>query len=589
MPGVTIYLTYSSYTKSIERQSLSMSPINRIIVVCIYLLFFTIQLNAQNKVEPTFDIDQIEKEIDHLLSQYKKKEPGIAIGIIEQNKLVLQKQIGLANIEHQIPITDKTSFHVASVSKQFTAFAILQLEDQGQLSLDDDIRKYLPEMHAFEKTITIKNLLNHTSGIKDQWNLLRLSGWRLNDFIDHKQVLNILFNQTSLNFEPNEKFMYSNSGYTLLAEIVSRVSKMPFSAYTKKNIFIPLEMHHTQFVDQKGQIINNKSSSYYKEGENYVEDVFNNTSVGATNLSTTVEDLSKWAINFNTKKVGSHPIFKKMNTQEKLKNGKLNGYAYGQFMNTYKGVKRIEHSGQDASYQAYLARFPDLNISLIFMNNNSEIDGGKLARQLTDICLSGYVEQNQNNSSSKSLLTHEKPIVKKVSELKPFEGHYWNEEDKYSRQIKIQNDTLYYIRNDKDKTALIPVGENKFEMNLEEYVGVSFKANQMIVTLDDGYQIVLDSYTPANHNSNTLKEFKGSYYSPELNTYYTLSINENKLTANHYRLGDFKLKAIKNDYFIGSKGSFRKVVFLRNESGKITGFNVSGSRAKNVLFNKVME
>lgn len=564
-----------------------MNSANQFIIACIALLFFIPTLEAQQHTTASFNIKQIEKRIDSLLSTYNEKDPGITIGLIKQNTLVLQKQFGLANLEHQIPINSTTAFHVASVSKQFTAFAILQLEDKGKLSLDDDIRKYLPEMNAFENTITIKHLLNHTSGLKDQWNLLRLSGWRLNDFINQEQVLNILFKQKSLNFQPNEKFMYSNSGYTLLAEIVSRVSKMPFSEYTRQHIFIPLQMHHTQFVAQEGQVIPNKSNSYYKDGSIFIEDVFHNISVGATNLSTTVEDLSKWAINFKTKKVGNQRICEKMDTQEKLNNGNLYGYANGQFINQYKGIKRIEHSGQDASYQAYLARFPDLNISLVFMNNNSEIDGGKLVRQLTDICLHPYFKSSPKNHASRPLFTHKKPIQLNAKALQHFEGYYWNEKDRYSRQIQIQNDTLQYLRSKTNSTALIPVGKNTFEMQLEEYVAVSFNAHQMTVTLDDGYQIVLGKYTPANYTSKTLNQFKGVYYSTELNTYYNVFVKENTLIVRHTRLGDFKLKAIKNDYFTGHKGSFRKVVFLRNSSGKITGFNVSSSRAKDVRFTKV--
>lgn len=566
-----------------------MNSYNKIILVCVGIFSLIPNLQAQDNFDNSFDVVLIEKRIDSLLSSYNAKEPGISIGVVNNNKLVIEKEFGIANMEHQIPIKSETSFHVASVSKQFTAFAILQLEDIGKLSLDDDIRNYIPEMNNFENKITIRNLLNHTSGLKDQWNLLRLSGWRLNDFIDNNQVLTILYNQTSLNFEPGEEFMYSNSGFTLLAEIVSRVSNMSFSEYTQKYIFKPLEMFDTQFVDREGQIIINKSYSYFKEDAAFIEDIFNNTSIGATNLSTTIKDLSKWVVNFNSKKVGNNSIFKKMNTQGKLINGNSYGYANGQKINEYRGLTRIEHSGQDASYQAYVGRFPDINISLIFTNNNSEIDGGKLIRQLTDICLNKYFQPQENNPNSKDLLTKKKPIVKKEGTLQNFEGYYWNEKDRNSRQIKVQNDTLQYLRNNSNKTALIPVDTYEFEMKIDEYVSVSFNSNQMNVTLNDGYKIVLDKYIPANYNSTSLKDFKGKYYSEELNTYYTVFIKDNNLAVNHTRLGDFKLKAVKNDYFIGVNGSFQKVLFYRNKLEKIVYFEVSSSRAKDVRFHKIME
>jgi CubicO group peptidase (beta-lactamase class C family) len=558
------------------------------ILVCTHILFSIPNIKAQNNLNP-FDVNKIENRIDSLLIDYDDKKAGMSIGIVIENKLVIQKHIGLANLEHQVPISRETSFHVASVSKQFTAFAILQLENEGKLSLSDDVRKYIPELNEFKNTITIKNLLNHTSGIKDQWNLLRLSGWRLNDFIDNDHVLNILYNQTSLNFEPNEDFMYSNSGYTLLAEIVTRVSGIRFSEYTEKYIFKPLKMYNTQFVDKEGQIINNKAYSYYKDGKYYIEDIFNNTSYGATNLSTTIEDLSKWVSNFNKKEIGNSVIFKKMDTQEKLKNDETYGYANGQFINQYKGIKRIAHSGQDASYQAYIGRFPDLDLSIIFSNNNSEIDGGKIIGQLTEICLSEYLENKNYKPTTETLLSKKTPIIKAVKSLKNYEGYYWNDKDRYSRQLKIQNDTLQYIRNSNDKTALIPVDKNEFEMAIDEYVSVSFQSNQIVLTLNDGYTITLDKYIPAEYDSNSLKQFVGKYYSPELNTYYTFLSEDNILVANHTRLGNFKLKAIENDFFIGNKGSIQKVLFLRDKLGKIVGLNISSSRAKNVEFIKVNE
>ncbi|WP_299336303.1 serine hydrolase [uncultured Psychroserpens sp.] len=557
------------------------------IALCICMLFILIISKAQNNVNVSLELNQIQKSIDSLLKNYDEKAPGISIGIMNNNKLVYEKQFGLANMEYQIPITSETSFHVASVSKQFNAFAILLLEDQGKLSLDDDIRTYIPEMYDFENTITIRHLLNHTSGLKDQYNLLRLSGWSLNDLITNEQVLHILYNQRTLNFQPNEKHMYSNSGYTLLAEIVARVSNMSFEEYIKQFIFEPLDMNNSVFVSQEGQIVKNRSKSYYKIDSTYVEDIFNNSSVGATNLSTTIEDLAKWANNFDTKRVGNDNIFRKMHTQTPLRNKNFYGYAGGQFINTYKGFRRIEHSGQDASYQAYLARFPELNLNIIFANTNGEINGAQMVYDIMDICLKPYLKNKKTTASSKKLLTHKKPIKKEVSYLKQFEGYYWDEGDKYSRHIKVENDTLRYIRSSTNKTVLIPVEENEFEMVLDEYVSVAFNSNKMIVTLDDGYQIVSEKYSPADYNSKTLEEFKGKYYSPELNAYYTFNTEENTLVANHTRLGDFKLKAIKKDYFIGNKGSFLKVVFLRNRSKEIIAFEVSSSRAKDVRFNKL--
>ncbi|WP_426430170.1 serine hydrolase domain-containing protein [Winogradskyella sp. HB-48] len=556
------------------------------LIITLLLVLHAIIISAQNNTEQ-INIDHITTKIDSLLSSYNEDEPGVAIGIIQNNKLMYERYFGMANLDYEIPIHKETSFHVASVSKQFTAFAILLLEDEGKLSLEDDIRIYLPEMYEFEPKITINNLLNHTSGLKDKYNLLRLSGWTLDDVITNEQVLNLTFNQETLNFKANEKHMYSNANYALLAEIVARVSKMSFAEFAHQRIFEPLQMYNSKFVDEKGQVVKNKSLSYFKVDSTYVEDLFNNFSVGATNLNTTITDLSKWAINYDIKTVGSEVIFNKMQTLQHLNNGETYGYTNGLFINTYRGFKRIEHSGQDASYQAYLATFPELNLSVIFTNTNGEINGARMVYDIMDICLEPYLINKEPNSSITKLFTHKEAIKKTTAYLKQFEGYYWDERDKYSRHIKVENDTLHYVRSVTNKTALNPVGENEFEMALDEYVSVSFNSNQMIVTLDDGYQIISEKYSPANYNESTLEEFTGRYYSTELNAYYSFFIKEGTLVAKHTRLGDFPLKAIKNDYFIGNKGSFLKVVFVRNSFDKVIGFEVSSSRAKKVLFTKM--
>jgi hypothetical protein len=438
------------------------------------------------------------------------------------------------------------------------------------------------------KNISIRNLLHHTSGLRDQWNLLRLAGWGLDDIITNEDVLNLIYNQKELNFMPNEEFMYSNSGYTLLAEIVSRISNMSFAEFTKKRIFQPLKMNNSSFIDTQGAVIPNKANSYYKKEDIYVEDLFNNTSVGATNLSTTIEDLSKWTINFTEPKVGTKAIFKKMNTLGKLKNGKNTAYGFGQFIDTYKGVYRISHSGVDASYQAFIGRFPEPNINIIIASNNSSIDGGRMVEQLINICLKDYLNKTPNETSQKRV-ARKVPIKISNSALKSFIGHYWNKKDRYSREIVIKNDTLYYLRENDNKSVLVPIGNAEFEMLGDEYISVSFKVNEMILTFNDGYIIEFQKYKPTNYNSNDLLKYCGTYYSQELNTTYSFNIDGGQLVANHQRLGDFKLKSIMKNYFMGGKGSFRDVYFDRDTSGNIIGFKVSSSRAKNILFKKVKD
>lgn len=333
--------------------------------VILSIIAFFMSLFAFGQVNNSKDVF-LENKIDAVFKDIKKIDPGVSVRILKDNKIIAQKNYGLANLEYQIPVSNKTVFHAASVSKQFTAFAILLLEAEGKLSLNDDVRKYIPEMHVFDKKITLKHLATHTSGIKDQHNITRLAGFNLDDIITNEQALNLIYNQKTLNFEPNEQFMYSNSGYTLLAEVVARVSKQSFSSFIKERIFIPLKMNNSLFVDKTGQLVKNKAYSYYKENGVYRKDIYQNSSVGASNLATTIEDLTKWSINFSTYTVGNKSIFEKMKKLESLNNGKTYGYGLGLFVNNYKGIPKIEHSGLDASYQAYIGWFQEQNISVVF-------------------------------------------------------------------------------------------------------------------------------------------------------------------------------------------------------------------------------
>lgn len=526
-----------------------------------------------------------ENKIDAIFKDIKDTNPGVSLAILKNNKVIIQKNYGLANLEYQIPITNKTVFHAASVSKQFTVFALLLLEADGKLSLDDDVRKYIPELNGFNHKITLRNLANHTSGIKDQHNLGRLAGWNSSDIITNDQVLNLLYHQKSLNFSPNEQFMYSNSGYTLLAEVISRVSKKPFHDFVKERIFTPLGMNQSQFVNKSESLIKNKAYAYYSKNGKYQKDLFLNSSVGATNLSTTVNDLSKWSKNFSEHTIGNKSIFKKMKSLQPLNNGKRYGYGLGLFINKYKGIQKIEHSGIDASYQAYIGWFPKQKLSIIYLSNNGDLNGGRNIYKITNLLLDKYATKTaaKRKLLSKKIITNHYSI----SELKKYEGYYWNSKERFSRQLKVENDKLNYIGGDGKSTSLSSVNKDEFQFNAKTYTGVIIKEDTMRVILDDGYVLNFEKYTPANHTKKTIEKYLGSYYSNELNTFYTFYAKENNLIANHQRTGDFKLESISNDFFIGNKGSFRNVKFTRNKKNKITGFYVSSSRAKNILFKKV--
>lgn len=340
------------------------------------------------------------------MSSWGNQTPGLATAVLKNGEIVYSKNVGLANLEYDIPIETNTVFHAASLSKQFTAFTILVLESQGKLSLQDDIRDYLPEVPDFGKKITLLNLANHTSGLRDQWRLLELSGWQMDDVIKTDHILTLIAKQKELNFNPGDRFMYSNTGYTLLAEIVKRVSGKTFASFVKEQIFEPLEMRNSLFYDDYERIVPNRAYSYQntKNGD-YKKLHLNFNTVGATSLFTTANDLMKWAKFLNSPPKDMVEIVNKLNEQTYLNNGDKLESALGQFTGVkYKGMQWFDHSGSDAGYRAYLGRFPESNSAVVVLANSIPISAGGTALRIANPFLEEYFEEVEpsNNSINRS-------------------------------------------------------------------------------------------------------------------------------------------------------------------------------------------
>src|SRR5271170_5306364 len=221
------------------------------------------------KVDKNLALRDLHGRVDKVFEKWDSTvSPGCALSVIKDGEIVYKRGYGMADLDHDIPITSETVFHVASISKQFTAAAVLLLAQEGKLSLDDDVRKYITELPDFGVRITIRHLIHHTSGLRDQWSLLGLAGWRYSlDLITDDDVLAVMTRQKNLNFKPGEKHVYCNTGYTLMGLIVKRVSGMSLREFTTKNIFEPLGMTHTHFRDDHAEIIKHDALGYEQEGK----------------------------------------------------------------------------------------------------------------------------------------------------------------------------------------------------------------------------------------------------------------------------------------------------------------------------------
>ncbi|MCG8322714.1 MAG: serine hydrolase [Cytophagales bacterium] len=529
-------------------------------------------------------------KVDELFAAWNSnKTPGAAIAVVKDGSIIYKKGYGSANLEYNIPVTPSTIFHIASVSKQFTAFSILLLEKEGKLSLEDDVRKYIPEVPDFGKVITLKHLASHTSGLRDQWNLLALAGWRLDDVITKEHILKLVSRQKELNFDPGNEFLYCNTGFTLLAEVVSRVSGQPFSAFTDQNIFKPLKMSNTLFYDDHEKIVKNRAYSYYSDNNGYKKRVLSYANVGATSLFTTVEDLSLWAMNFSSLKVGDAKMIDKMNAMAVLNNGETFGGALGQFVGKYKGLNEIQHGGADAGYRSYLGRFPDQNFAVIVFSNDASFRAGILAHKLADI----YLETefvSESTDDTKTGETSDENVSVDPETLNTYVGAY-ELQPGFTINITANNGELFGQATNQQKVLLKPLSTTRFSVEGIEAVIAFFPDSSGKVTslkLHQNGQIMdATRAIPFDKSAVNLAEFTGQFYSPELSTTYSFTHVGDKLMAQHDRLSNIQLNPVKKDMFSGSVWFFGQAEFTRDSDGLINGCKVSSGRVRNLWFRKV--
>lgn len=526
-----------------------------------------------------------QSNVDKIFKKWNStKTPGVAVAVVKNGEIVYKKGYGMANLEYDVPVTPKTIFHIASVSKQFTVFSVLLLEKEGKLSLDDDIRKYVPEVPDFGKTITLLNLATHTSGLRDQWNLLALAGWRLDDVITREQVLKLISAQQDLNFDPGEEFLYCNTGFTLLAEVVSRVSGQSFSVFTDERIFKPLQMDNTLFYEDHEKIVPNRAYSYYSDSIGYKKSVLSYANAGATSLFTTVEDLSLWTVNFSDSKVGDESIFKKMNTLGKLNNGETFGGAMGQFIGQYKGVEEISHGGADAGYRTYLARYPEQQLSVIVFSNDASFSSGQFAREVADLYLEieTPVEAEKVDSLAGPKLGPE-ILAKYLGDYELKSGTLF--------YVSDRNDNLYIQASGEPEFHLKPVADNRFviaEAEIEiEFLNEENSLTQAVrVYYSDKDTEVGKRVAPFDPSSVNLSDYLGSFYSDELSTAYIFQIKDDQLVATHSRHSDIYFDAVKKDLFRAESWFFGQAEFIRNESGEVIEMKATSGRARNIKFDK---
>ncbi|MFT3677580.1 MAG: serine hydrolase [Chitinophagaceae bacterium] len=412
------------------------------------------------------------RKVDSLFSVYNSLTPGAAVAIVKDGKVIFQKGYGMADLDHDIPITPQTVFNIASVSKQFTAFATYLLASEGRISLEDDVRKYITELPDYGTVIRIKHLLGHTSGLRDQAAIGSLAGGRSGDVSTTGQVLKLIVRQKSLNFKPGTAFGYCNTGYTLLAEIIHRASGRSFAAYTQEKIFGPLGMTSTQFYDNHEKVVKNKAASYELINGAYYHQPLNSSNPGPSGLLTTVEDLAKWTLNFENPVVGTPALIKAFNEASRLDNGskvvlRVPGegdtvfHAKGQNLSNYKGVEMITHGGHSAAFRTFMGRFPGERLAIIALSNDEHNERLNARWQIADFYIKDRLKDEVSFINA-PLPSTTKPTVKHPDNLKDFAGEYYSDELSTSYRFAVRGDKLVMTHLKLDDIELKRTGENNF-------------------------------------------------------------------------------------------------------------------------------
>ena len=399
-------------------------------------------------------------QIDAVFARWTSSTPGCAVGVSKDGKPIVQKAYGLADLEHDVPNRPDTIFEAGSVSKQFTAAAVLLLAQEGKLSLDDPARKYLPELPDYGTPLTIRHMLQHTSGLRDWGEIGGIAGWpRTSRAYTHAHVLDILSRQKALNFTPGAQYSYSNSGYNLAAVIVSRVSGKPFAEFSRERIFAPLGMTRTSWRDDFTRIVKDRAMAYATTADGYRTQMPFENVHGNGGLLTTVGDLLRWNENFVDQKVGDAAFLKIQQEPGRLNDGSAHQYAMGLTVRDYKGLPEVGHSGSTAGYRAHLTRFPQQRLSVAVLCNVSSGTATQYAMSVAEMYLGDALEATRTENRPQP----ERPaFTADPKELSAYVGRYYSDEAEVTYDVALDGDAVVIRRRPDSVIRLRPIAKDEF-------------------------------------------------------------------------------------------------------------------------------
>ena|SRR5688572_6000476 len=556
----------------------SKRKINTLFIFFLTLLF---KVSAQNLPLP------FTQQVDSLFRQWDtSNSPGCAIGIVRNDSLIYAKAYGSANLEYGIPLTTGSVFNIASLSKQFTGYAIAMLANKGLVDLDKDIHAYLPWVPDFKTKITVKNLLYHTSGLRDHLAMILWGGVGYDGLITQEYVKKYIGHYRDLNFPPGENHSYSNTNYVLLAEIIKSISGKSFREYMDSAIFKPLDMRHSFFIDNPSATIKNKAESYRATGNaqfgNFLQNVFTN---GDGGMFSNVPDLTKWIMNFYNQKLGTADDMSLFLKPGKLHDGTQLNYAMGIGDLNYKGFRQITHSGGIAGYRTRIVVYPELKLGFVILSNLPTIPTGLKATQLADLFLLNFKHAQQNPKLASVDTT--KSFRGDTSLAKKMVGTYLAD-DGLKAACWFTNQKLYWQYYGRP-ALLIEEGKGGFALASDTSVKFYFPnhPSNNIYQSEYGFKRKFEKYSlDSVLTDKEMLKYTGVYYNPELDFRVEIGRNDIGLFLKSFRHGESLIKPLtKDDFFNQTGGTYFK--FLRDSKSEIIGYEVSSGPLLHVRFDKL--
>jgi CubicO group peptidase (beta-lactamase class C family) len=536
--------------------------------------------------------DAITDQVDRIFSEWNTtSSPGCALAVVKDGKIVYEHGYGMANLELSVAITPQSVFDIGSVSKQITAMAMVLLAQDGKLSLDDDMRKYLPEIPDYGSKITVRHLLHHTSGLRNYDDLFDLEGIPEADLTTDRDAMDLIVRQKGVNFKPGEEFLYSDTNFFLMSQIVKRITGQTLRQFAQDRIFGPLGMTSTHFHDDHTMIVPRRATGYAPhQGGGFEIDMSDFEQVGDGSVMTTVEDLYKWEQNYEHPVVGGPEAIRQLTSPGTLNNGQRIPYGMGLFIDHYRGLNWHHHSGEWVGYRAALSRFPDQHFAtLVTCNCVGSMSPMTMAKRVADVYLANEFAKVEKMSSPQN-----GPAVPATT-LAPYAGTYWSEKKGRLRKFMVRDGKLV-MEAPGITYNMIPVGDGQFEAvepdseHKDRYVFRTAGTGSalQLEAWEGGAPTIYEAMKGPAPDASRLADYAGAYTNDELRATWTFVVQNGKLIRQQWMTEDEPLEPAFSDGFIGdlSEGQFL-IHFNRDHDQHVTGFDVSTDMVWPMKFTKV--